>query len=83
MPKVFLTYSERLSERFTAWIYGQMKVKGLNQTQLAEKMGMSQQRLNYKLRSRSFSYRDFLNLIDILNPDISEIQWLIGERGNK
>ena len=78
MPKIFLTSNERLSERFTAWIYGQMKVKGLNQTQLAEKMGMSQQRLNYKLRSQSFTYRDFLNLIDILNPESSEVLWLIG-----
>lgn len=78
MPKVFLSENERLRERFTAWIYGQMKVKGLNQTQLAEKMGLSQQRLNYKLRKRTFTYSDFLNLIDILNPESSEVLWLIG-----
>lgn len=83
MPKVYLSQTERLNERLSTWLYGQLRARGIRQTQLAEQMGISQQRLSYKLNAKSFTYKDFLKLIDLLNPDLTDIEWLLNIRGNK
>ena len=82
MPKVYLSQTERLNERLSTWLYGQLRARGIRQTQLAGQIGMSQQKFSYKLNKRSFTYKDFLKLIEVLNPDISDIEWLLNIRGN-
>ncbi len=79
MPKVFLSKQDKLNEKLSVWIYGQMQTKGIKQHQLAEQMGMSQQLLHYKLKHKSFSFKDFLFVVEALQPDISDIAWLVGK----
>lgn len=78
MPKVYLNESDRLSARLSAWVYGNMKVQGFSQKQLAERLDMSQQLLSYKLKNRSFTFTEFAGLVKALKPDADEIMKLIG-----
>lgn len=77
MPKVYLTENEKLTERFVAWIYGQMKVKRIPQREIAEELNISQPAFAQKLKNRSFSFADFLTLVRVLEPDSEELQRLV------
>lgn len=79
MPKVFLNEKDRLSDRLATWVYGQMKVKRITQKQLAEQLEITQQGLSYKLKVRQFTFSDFITLVDVFEPDASEVAWLVGK----
>ena len=81
MPRVYLSETERLTERFTAWVYGQMKVRKISQRVLASEMDISQPALTKKLKNRSFSFIDFLNIVRVLEPDSEELIRLINTKG--
>ena len=78
MPRVYLSENERLSERLTAWIYGQLKVKHIPQRIMAEELEISQPAFAQKLKNRSFSFTDFATLVRVLDPDEQEISRLLG-----
>jgi len=78
MPRVYLSENERLSERLSAWVYGQMKVKKIPQRIMAEEMEISQPALAQKLKNRSFTYSDFLTFVRVLEPDDKELSRLLG-----
>lgn len=78
MPKVYLSENERLSERLSAWVYGQMKIKKIPQRIMAEEMEISQPALAQKLKNRSFSYSDFLTIVRVLEPETADIERLLG-----
>ena len=78
MPRVYLSENERLSERLSAWVYGQMKVKKIPQRIMAEEMEISQPALAQKLKNRSFSFTDFLTIVRVLKPDAKELDRLLG-----
>jgi transcriptional regulator with XRE-family HTH domain len=82
MPRVYLSEKDRLSARLSSWVYGEMKVKKIPQRELADAMGVSQQALSRKLKSRSFSFADFLAIVKVLEPDEKELNRLVG-RGDK
>ena len=82
MPKVFLSEKERLSARLASWMYGQMKLKGISQRMLAEELQITQQALSYKLKKHQFSFADFITIVDVLEPDPSELAWLVGRKGS-
>lgn len=79
MPKVFLNETDKLNSRLVSWVYGQMKIKGIRQSQLAEQMDLSQQMLSYKLKCGSITFKDFIGFVNALDPDINEIEWLVGK----
>lgn len=81
MPRVYLSEEERLSAKLSSWIYGEMKIQGISQAQLARELGMSQQNISWKLKHRSFSFTDFANLVKALKPEPDEIMRLLGSRG--
>lgn len=83
MPKVYLNEKERLSDRLASWVYGQMKLQGITQTQLAGDLQITQQALSYKLKHRQFSYADFITIVDVFGPDPGELAWLVGKKGEK
>lgn len=82
MPRVYLSEKDRLSARLSSWVYGELKVKGIPQRKLADAMGVSQQALSRKLKSRSFSFADFLAIVKVLEPDDKDLSRLLG-RGDK
>lgn len=81
MPKVYLSENDRLSRRLSSWIYGEMKCRGISQRAMAEEMGISQQALSQKLKANSFSFTDFLDFVRVLEPDVRELNRLIGREG--
>lgn len=82
MPKTFLSEKDRLSDRLAAWVYSQLDMRRMNQSQLAKEMDITQQALSYKLINRSFSYPDFVTIVAVFNPDPSELAWLVGRKGS-
>lgn len=78
MPKVFLSENKRLTEKFVAWVYGEMKVRKMSQRQMAAELDISQQALSVKLKTKSLSFEDFLAIIRVLEPDERELGRLIG-----
>lgn len=78
MPRVYLSENQRLSERLSAWVYGQMKVKKIPQRIMAEELEISQPAFAQKLKNRSFSYTDFLTFVRVLEPDTADIERLLG-----
>lgn len=79
MPKVYLNEKDRLSDRLASWVYGQMKLKGITQRQLAGELQMTQQALSYKLKAKQFSYGDFITIVDVFAPDLEVLAWLLGK----
>ena len=78
MPRVYLSEKERISARLARWIYGEMKIRRISQQSLAEKMGITQQTLSYKLREKKFSYTDFVFFVKEFEPTQTELLELIG-----
>lgn len=80
MPKVFLNENERLCQRLSSWVYGELKCRGITQRSMAEEMEISQQALSQKLKANSFTFTDFLAFIRVLEPDERELDRLLGRR---
>lgn len=78
MPKVYLTKEKRLSERLVSWIYGEMKVQHVTQTQISEAIGIKQSSLNYKLKHGNFSFQDLTIVFGMLKPDTKKLLELTG-----
>lgn len=81
MPKVYLSENERLSRRLSSWVYGEMKCRGISQRTMAAEMGISQQGLSQKLQSNQYSFADFLSFVRVLEPDVRELNRLVGRDG--
>ena len=79
MPKVYLNQKDRLNDRLASWVFGQLKLKRITQKQLAEQLEITQQGLSYKLKVRQFTFSDFITLVDVFEPDASEVAWLVGK----
>lgn len=78
MPKCFLTEQDRLNNKLAAWVYGELKTQHITQEELATKRGISQQAISNKLRKKKFDFEDLVCFIKVFNPDIKEIERLIG-----
>ena len=78
MPKVFLSDNDRLSDRLVAWIYGEMKCQKITQRDMAYELGISQAAFSQKLKNRSISFKDFVAIIRVLQPDSQEVDRLLG-----
>lgn len=82
MPKVFLSEKDKLNNRLATWVYGQMKLRSITQSQLADELQITQQALSYKLKNRQFSFADFVTIVSVFVPDPSELAWLVGRKGS-
>ena len=80
MPKIYLTEQEKLNNELSAWLIGTMKIRGIKQEEAAKALGITQQALSLKLRSKSFKYEDLVCLFGILQPDAQTIANLMGEK---
>jgi transcriptional regulator with XRE-family HTH domain len=79
MPKVYLNETEKLNSKLTAWVYGELKVNGISQRELAEELGISQQLLSYRLKNKLISFSDFACFVRVFNADQEEIARLLGK----
>ena len=80
MPRVYLSESDRLSQQLASWAYGEMKCRGVTQKEMASELGICQQALSRKFKTRSFTFKDFVGFVNVLEPDEREISRLLGRR---
>lgn len=78
MPRVTLKKRDYKLKDFKGWVNGQMRVHGLNQEEVARKLGITQQGLSARLKVRNsempdpFSYGDLLILFDLFETTDEE-----------
>jgi transcriptional regulator with XRE-family HTH domain len=78
MPKVYLSEQDKLNNRLTSWIYGEMKNQGMSQTELAKERGISQQLLSYRLKNKLISFEDLIFFIKTFQPEDDDLLRLLG-----
>lgn len=78
MPKSYITTEQRQRAHLSAWVYGCLKTSGITQTQLAERLGISQQALSKKIKSQRFNYDDMVVIFDTFKPEPRELDQLLG-----
>lgn len=78
MPRVHLNENDRLSDRLVSWTYGEMKCRKISQRTMADEMGITQAALSQKLKNRSITFKDFLVIVRMLEPDAKELDRLLG-----
>lgn len=78
MPKIFLSETDKLNNRLTSWIYGEMKNQGMSQSELAKEMGISQQLLSYRLKHKLISFEDFVTIVKTFQPEDDDLLRLLG-----
>ena len=80
MARVQLSSSKRLCDRLTLWVHGQMKSKRMNQSELAEHLGISQQAVSMKLAGKvNITFEEFIRIIEFLEPKDDDLLWLLGK----
>lgn len=78
MPKAYITNESRQRAHFSAWVYGCMKTSGITQTQLAERLGCTQQKVSKMLKCQHFTYDDMIVIFDIFKPEPRELDRILG-----
>ena len=78
MPKTYLTKQQKLNNDLSAWIYGNMKIQKVSQKELADRIGIKQPSLNYKLRHGNYTFQDLTTIFSVLKPDADTLTRLMG-----
>lgn len=78
MPKVYLTEKDLLCARLARYVYGEMRIRRITLSEVANDMGISHQALSKKLRNESFSYPDFCFFVKYFKPTNKELLEIIG-----
>ena len=78
MPKAYITEQEKLNKDLSAWLIGNMRVRGLRQADVARALGISQQALSSKLKRAAFRFDDLVCLFGLLEPDAKTVANLMG-----
>ena len=81
MPKCFLSEQDRVNNRISAWVYGELKVRRMTQEQLAKELGVTQQAVSSKLKLAHFLVSDLTEFIRIFEPDTAQVKHLLGMKG--
>ena len=78
MPTVYLTLEDKIDQRLSAYVYGELMTRRIPQGTLAKELGISQPALSQKLRKKKFSFDDFVRIIHFFKPDEKELNRLVG-----
>lgn len=78
MSKVYLTEQQRLNERLAAWVYGQLRLRGMSQATLAKERGISPQLMGYRLKHRKIDFDDFCCFVRVFRPETEDLERLLG-----
>jgi len=81
MPKSYITKQEQMNNQLVSMIYGTMKVKRMTQSQMAEKLAITQQSFGKKLKKAQFTYSDLTTIfetLDIPDEDIVKVMKIKG-----
>ena len=75
--KIYITRMRRKLDRITDHITGKMRRKGITQTQMGDRLGISQQVFSKRLKTGKLYLEDFLEIIDALEDEREEVIKLI------
>lgn len=78
MPRVAANRFQYLETDLYAYLIGQMKVRGISQAALGEKLGLSQQVISFKLRKRQLTTKELIEVLDILEVEGGVLVRLMG-----
>lgn len=78
MPRVAVNRFQYLETDLYAHLIGQMKVRGISQAALGEKLGVSQQVISFKLRKRQLTTKELIEVLDILEVEGGVLARLMG-----
>ena len=80
MPKVYLSEQDRLNNRMSKWVFGELATRGLSQKAIADERHISPQAVSKKLRTQSFDFEDVCTFYRMFQPDMETLAWLIGKK---
>lgn len=78
MPRVAANKNKYLVNDLYAYLIGQMKVRGITQSELGEELGVTQQVMSSKLRKKQLSTLELIEVLDILEVDGGMLVKLMG-----
>ena len=78
MPKVYISKMERQRDRIVAYVYSELKIRGLKQQDLASYMGITQQSLSQKLRRKRLKFDDYVQIVNYFDADDYQLRRLAG-----
>lgn len=64
MPRIKAKKRDYALADFSKWLYGEMKVGGIKQFQIAEWFGISPQAISQKIRNGNFTLKELLILFE-------------------
>lgn len=77
MPRIKQCKSDYLVNDFPHWIEDSLREKEMKQKELAFLLGISQQTLSYKMRNYTFTFEDFIKIVEIFKPDEKQVIRLV------
>ena len=77
MPRIKEYKKEYMVRDFSHYVRDKCRDQKMSQTDLAEALGMSQQKLSYKINSDAFTYADFLAILEFFKPEENELIRLV------
>ena len=77
MPRVRIKNKEYKLKDFSAWLIGQMAIRGMRQTDLGELLGMTQQMISQKLKKQSFTVAELMTIVHEFDVSADELEHLL------
>lgn len=78
MPRIRELKKDYLQNDLTIWLWSQIKARHTSQGRVAAALGISQESLSRKMKNNNYSFKDFITLVDMFNPDQETITKLVG-----
>ena len=78
MPRVAINKHKYMVNDLYAYLIGQMRVKGVTQQDLGEKLGLTQQVISNKLRKQQLTTLELIEVIDVLEIGAEALSQMLG-----
>lgn len=73
MPRVAIKKKDYIVTDFLKWLRGEMAVRGIKQSDIAEWLGVSQQAVSIRVRRGTFSLKELLIIFENLGTSKEKI----------
>lgn len=77
MPRIQALKKDYMVRDFAHFVKDHIRDEGMKQEDLADILGISQQKLSYKICHNTFSYAEFLAIVEVFKPNDNELMRLV------
>ncbi len=77
MPRIQAYKKDYMVRDFAHFVKDKSREMNLTQAEVAKELGISQQKLSYKINHDTFTYADFLAIVEIFKPSDNELMRLV------